>query len=409
MSSDPRCTQPERWTTIPDFEAADEEILRYLEHVESCPFHSRLENSEMHIVQQDFQTARLVAPQRELPLSSSDKDEMLDEFERYLNTREGIPQIDHSGAEISSPSVRISKPRKSWFVSIKRPAFVLTVVAIGAVIIVGLWRLAHRTPMVVLPPEHAKLEPNGEASSTPDTHVPPSSNATLHDAGVIIQLDGEGTLQGLPFSLSPTNAEAVRKALKDQIISVGPLPQALVAKTEARMGTDETLTFILIKPTQKIVLTPTPTFVWSALSGAKTYLVSIYDEQDNLVLSSKPLYVTTWKPEIPLPRGKIYSWEVTANKDGKEITSSVSATKLHGKPLEAKFKVLEQSKADEITEAKRRYPDFHLLLGIVQARAGLMDEAEVEFKKLLSANPKSVLAQNLLRKVQVSRASTRRQ
>lgn len=409
MSSDPRCTQPERWTTIPDFEAADEEILRYLEHVESCPLHSKLENSEMQIVQQDFQTARLAAPLRELPLSNSDKDEMLDEFERYLNTREGTPQVNRSGGEISIPSVRISKSRKSWFASIKRPAFALSVAAIGAVIIVGLWRLAHRTPMIVPPPEHAKLEPNGEASITPDTHVPTSSNATLHDAGVIIQLDSEGTLHGLPYNLSPTNAEALRKAVKDQVISVGPLPQTLVAKTETRMGTEETPTFILIKPTQKIVLTPTPTFVWSALSGAKTYLVSIYDEQDKLVLSSKPLYVTTWKPDTPLARGKVYSWEVTANTDGKQITSSVSATKLDGKPLEARFKVLEQSKADEITEAKRRYPDFHLLLGIVQARAGLVDEAEVEFKKLLSANPESALAQNLLRKVQVRRASMRRQ
>jgi hypothetical protein len=177
--------------------------------------------------------------------------------------------------------------------------------------------------MVLPAPEHAKLESNRETSITPDTHVPPSSNATLHDAGVAIQLDGEGTLHGLPFSLSPTNAEAVRKAMKDQVISVGPLPQALVAKTEARMGTEETPTFTLIKPAQKIVLTPTPTFVWSALSGAKTYLVSIYDEQDNLVLSSKPLYVTTWKPDTPLPRGKIYSWEVTANTEGKQIISSL--------------------------------------------------------------------------------------
>ena len=111
---------------------------------------------------------------------------------------------------------------------------------------------------------------------------------------------------------------------------------------------------------------------------------------------------------MPLHRGKVYSWEVTALKDGQPISSNISAADLDGRALEAKFKVLEQSKANDIVAAQKRYREFHLLLGVIEARAGLLDEAEMEFKKLLNSNPQSNVAQNLLRSIQVTRASTRK-
>jgi hypothetical protein len=408
MSGDLRCTQPERWTAIPGFEAPDKEILQYLEHVEDCPFHSMLENNEIQVVKQDFQTARSATLNGELPLSDCDKDQLLDEFQRYLDLRQSSQQVDHSSMQIAAPSGKISKHRRSWFPTVKRPAFVLSVAAIGAVIIIGLWQLTYRSPAIAPPPDYSSTEPQGSASINRNLNASPPSAIVLNDAGSTIQLDDQGALYGLPFDLSSTNAEAVRKALKDQVISVAPLPKALLTETEARMGSEDTPTFTLVRPTQNIVLTPTPTFVWNKLPGAKTYTVNVYDEQDNLVLSSKPMEVTTWKPDTRLPRGKVYSWEVTALKEGQQITSNVSAADLDGKTLEAKFKVLEQSKADEITAAKKRYRDFHLLLGIIEARAGLLDEAEMEFKQVLNSNPQSNIAQNLLRRIQVTRASTRK-
>jgi hypothetical protein len=407
MSGDLRCTQPDRWTAIPGCEAPDEDILQYLEHVEDCPLHSVLENNEMQVVKRDFQTTRSATLNGELPLTDRDKDQLLDEFEQYLDLRQTSQQIDYSNTQISAPSRKISKPKRSWFPAVKRPAFVLSVAAIGAVIIVGLWRLTHQSPAIVPTQDYSSTEPQSSPSIDRNLNAHPTPAIVLNDAGTTIHLDDQGALHGLPFDLSPTNAEAVRKALKDQVISVTPLPKALFTETDARMGSADTPPFMLVRPTQKIVLTPTPTFVWNKLPGAKTYTVNIYDEEDNLVLSSKPVETTSWKPDMPLRRGKVYSWEVTALKEGQQISSNISAADLGGRALEAKFKVLEQSKADDILAAQKLYRDFHLLLGIIEVRAGLLDEAEMEFKKLLDSNPQSKIAQNLLRTIRATRASTK--
>jgi hypothetical protein len=41
-----RCTEPERWTTVPGADAAEEEVASYLAHVGVCPFHAAVEQRE---------------------------------------------------------------------------------------------------------------------------------------------------------------------------------------------------------------------------------------------------------------------------------------------------------------------------------------------------------------------------
>jgi hypothetical protein len=61
--------------------------------------------------------------------------------------------------------------------------------------------------------------------------------------------------------------------------------------------------------------------------------------------------------------------------------------------------VLEQSKAGELERMRRAYPNSHLVLGTLYAKAGLLAEAEREFRALVAANPQSPIAQKLLRDV----------
>ena len=159
------------------------------------------------------------------------------------------------------------------------------------------------------------------------------------------------------------------------------------------MGGKESAALTLLSPVERIVLSSTPTFRWNALKGATSYTVSIYDEQGSLVASTDSLNATIWKmPQAKrLDRGKLYSWEVAATKDGEEITS------------QAKFKVLEQSKANEIMTARKAYQGFHLLVGIVYARVGLVDEAEAEFQEILRANPQSDIPQRFIHSIRGSR------
>jgi len=65
--------------------------------------------------------------------------------------------------------------------------------------------------------------------------------------------------------------------------------------------------------------------------------------------------------------------------------------------------VLDQAKANELARAKRAYGSSHLALGLLYADAGLLPEAEAEFKLLRRANPDSEIARTLLHQIQSMR------
>jgi len=110
------------------------------------------------------------------------------------------------------------------------------------------------------------------------------------------------------------------------------------------------------------------------------------------VISSPQLTTLTWTTAVP--RGHVYSWQVKALKDGQELTSPRPPAP------QAKFRVVDQAKANELAQARRAYPSSHLTLGLLYADAGLLREAEQEFRQLQRANPNSDLARKLLRQVQ---------
>ena len=66
---------------------------------------------------------------------------------------------------------------------------------------------------------------------------------------------------------------------------------------------------------------------------------------------------------------------------------------------QAKFRVLDAARANELAQARRVYASWRLVLGLLHARAGLLDEAEREFRALREANPNSELAHRLLKQV----------
>jgi lipopolysaccharide biosynthesis regulator YciM len=66
---------------------------------------------------------------------------------------------------------------------------------------------------------------------------------------------------------------------------------------------------------------------------------------------------------------------------------------------QAKFHVLDAAMANELAQARRVYARWRLVLGLLYARAGLLDEAEREFRALREANPNSELAHRLLKQV----------
>src|ERR1041385_4454775 len=107
-----------------------------------------------------------------------------------------------------------------------------------------------------------------------------------------------------------------------------------------------------------------------------------------------PMTTTAWTVTKPLARGKVYTWEVTAIKDGKEIVSHV----LPASP--GRVRVVGQGTADEIERAQQLSPPSHLTLGVLYVNAGLFDEAEDEIKFISEANPHDPLIKKLLRRLE---------
>jgi hypothetical protein len=132
------------------------------------------------------------------------------------------------------------------------------------------------------------------------------------------------------------------------------------------------------------------------LDGAAGYVVEVYDAQFNPASSSPRLTAARWTAP-PLARGQVYSWQVKAIRDGQEFIAP-------GPPApQAKFRILDQATAAEIARARRDYGPSHLLLGLLSARAGLLAEAEQEFRMLQKANPDSEVARKLLASVSAPR------
>lgn len=234
---------------------------------------------------------------------------------------------------------------------------------------------------------------NQDSANTAAEETGPDASAVvvrLRDGDAEVGLDSRGKLRGLE-KFTPQTQTAVQAALATESL---PKPQALseLAGPEINLMDQSTdgLPFKLIAPVGVVVSNNRPTLRWQPLKGAISYTVSVFDSDFNRVLKSAPQTATSWIAPLALQNGKLYSWEVTAMRDNQEITSPVAPAP------QARFKILESERVREIEAIRKQQAGAHLTLGVLYARAGLLTEAEREFRALVSANPQSNVAKKLL-------------
>jgi anti-sigma factor RsiW len=238
--------------------------------------------------------------------------------------------------------------------------------------------------------------PQPSASTQPESMPQPQAApivAQLNDGNGTLSLDQEGKLSGAD-ELPAAYQSLVKRALTSQRIEKSTQLQGLTRPSSSLMGDGQKQEFSVLEPVGDVLLSDRPTFRWSNMEGGSGYVVEVYDEQFKLVASSPQLNGLSWSATQALPRGSVYSWQVKATKDGQEITSPLPPAP------QAKFRVLDRTKAAELAQVKRAYPSSHLTLGLLYAEAGLLKDAEREFRLLRNANPNSDLARTLLRQVQ---------
>ena len=273
----------------------------------------------------------------------------------------------------------------------------------------------------VPPPDAPKAEPSPENRSVPGsqtlaqanqssddrtpvrtTSAPPGDSprvVSFRDGERVVTVDGSGQVKGLE-DLSAEDRQLVARALTNGRVETAPALATLVGSAGVlRGGTGAGVSFPILYPVGTVVLNERPTLRWGALEGASSYVVSVYDRNFTKVAESAPQSITQWTAPVTLERGRVYSWTVTAVKNGEEVISPAAPAP------EAKFMILDQGKAAELARAKQSHAGSHLVMGTLYARAGLLEEAESEFQAFLRDNPKSALARKLLGSVRKLRGS----
>jgi hypothetical protein len=309
------------------------------------------------------------------------------------------PSLEREYGPVTVPS----KSESSWqqrFVSMFRispvPAFGGAALAVLLLAVTGwlIWRTPRTTEpeVVAVPAPSAQPSPSSEPPSPALPPEPASVVAQLNDGQRVLVLDQEGKLSGAD-DLPPAYQNLLKKTLSTERIDRSSQLQGLTRPPSSLMSSDNQKgEFSVLEPVGSVLKTNQPAFRWSTMEGATGYVVEVYDEQFKLVASSPQLTSPSWA--TTLSYGNVYSWQVKATKDGQELTSPRPPAP------QAKFRVLDQGKLNELTRAKRAYGSSPLTLALLYADAGLLKEAEQELRLVRKANPNSDLARTLLRQIQ---------
>ena len=294
------------------------------------------------------------------------------------------PSLDREYGPLNvTPVVRESSWRQR-FASLFRvspmPAFGAAALAVVLLSFIAwiVWRAPREEKQEVVAAPSPSLQPSPSAV--------PSVEAQPEPAPVVAQLnDGP---------VPPAYQELVKKALTSQRIERSSQLQGLTRPSSSLMGGNESgREFSLLAPVGTVLTSDRPAFRWSKFEGASGYVVEVYDDQFKLVMSSPEVASVSWTATQSLPRGKVYSWQVKATKDGQEVTVPRPPAP------QAKFRVMDQGRLKEIANAKRAYGSSHLTMGLLYAQAGLLNEAEQELQIVQRANPDSQIVRSLLRQV----------
>lgn len=128
----------------------------------------------------------------------------------------------------------------------------------------------------------------------------------------------------------------------------------------------EARAFALEEPVGTVVLEERPRFRWSAVDGASGYEVAVVDAARGEVVASGSSETTRWQPNVALPRGRTYTWQVTARVGD----SSLVAPGPSG--AEALFHIAAQDGP---------LPEKAFERGVALARMGVLDDAERELDR----------------------------
>ena len=172
----------------------------------------------------------------------------------------------------------------------------------------------------------------------------------------------------VPSARTDWNAITRAALASGDIIEPGILRELRLAPSSLRSSAPQSASGAL-RPTGLVVESDRPRFSWNAVEGATSYRL-LLAVRGRGVARSAALPINEWQPPAPLVRGAVYEWQVIASTPRGEIVLPPPDAP------RALFAVLSAPVAEEIAAAKGERPNDSLLLGLLYARAGVVDRAE---------------------------------
>ena len=179
--------------------------------------------------------------------------------------------------------------------------------------------------------------------------------------------------------VSSAEAERVRLATTTGRIELPAKIAALRAVDGTLLGAAGPATFRLQTPVGSAVLTTRPLFTWDDVP-AESYTIAVFDQNFSEIARGRS-ESTSWRPDVDLPRGGTYSWQVTAHRGTENVTEP--------KPPrpEARFTIVDEATAARIAELQTRLANEPLTLGVVLAEEGLIVDARIQLARAAAEHP----------------------
>ncbi len=213
-------------------------------------------------------------------------------------------------------------------------------------------------------------------------HLPPVEPivASLRDGAIQLSLDKSGRLHG-DEDLAQEERDDLKAALQTGRL-VAHLPNLGSRRPETMLGAPmAAASFNVLSPLDQVVTKDRPSFVWEAMHGATGYRVRVYGAGYRKIVESPLLDGTQWQSAISLPRGESYTWTVTAESRHGEVRQPALPQP------EAAFKIMAADAAAALNAAAQSHANDPLLLAVLYARAGAIDDARAQINLLAAQNP----------------------
>jgi hypothetical protein len=366
-----------------DFRAASDHIAR-CSHCESrmsgstgiAASYERLHAAlldEEHLAQQEFAAyadGTATEEDRErIAAHARDCAECAAEIAAYRELRRQIEGQNLASGALNRPSIREQVAKL-----LARPGWRLTWAAAGAAACLVIFLLLRN------PSERASAPITAEQHS-PRAADPTTGSLALRDGNRTLSIEA-GQVSGIG-DLPPAWRRHIEVALVN-----GHLDARFDPELRGRAGTllavdsAPVASATLLAPVGVSVESATPRFAWKGRSASK-YRIEVFDADFQPVATSDWIVGDEWQPAMALARGRVYAWQLTVRRDGRE-------TKIPAPPApEARFRIISDAEARELAEARRLYPGFRLLHAVLYARAGIIEQSRTELTRLQAGNPQS--------------------